>query len=209
MEKNLFLIILLFVQCNIIKTLDNEILDNKKGEIGDYTYELWKDNGQTRMTLIRDGTFSCTWNTIGTVLFRIGKRWEGKKYYQEIGNIIINYEFDYKSNGTSHYAIYGMTIEPMTEFYILENWEGPLPSAHKCGLFFADGSNYDIYKTDLPYIGDKLTQIWSIRKKQRNKGTVSVNEHFKEWAKNSIKLGKLIEVSFCEAKVTKNQIIIE
>ena len=102
-----------------------------------------------------------------------------------------------------------MTIEPMTEFYILENWEGPLPSAHKCGLFFADGSNYDIYKTDLPYIGDKLTQIWSIRKKQRNKGTVSVNEHFKEWAKNSIKLGKLIEVSFCEAKVTKNQIIIE
>ena len=50
------------------------IIDIEKGEIGDYTYELWKDFGQTKMILKEDGKFSCPWESIIYTLCRIGKR---------------------------------------------------------------------------------------------------------------------------------------
>ena len=41
-----------------------------------------------------------------------------------------------------------------------------------------------MYKVDInPWDADRMIQLWSIRTKKRNKGTVSVNEHFKTWAK--------------------------
>ena len=64
---------------------------------------------------------------------------------------------------------------------------------------------------------DQIIQLWSIRNEKRNKGTVSVTEHFKTWEKYGYKLGKLFEVSllvegykgFGNANITKNEIIIE
>ena len=219
MDKNFFLIILLFIQCNIIKTLNKEkiILENEIGQIGDYTYELWKDYGETTMILEKDGAFSCSWNNIGNVLFRIGKRWNSTQTYKEIGKIKVKYEFDFNSNGTSRYAIYGWTKKPMIEYYILENWEGFLPDIKKYASLFVDGSNYDMYKVDLNFNTEKVIQLWSIRTKKRNKGTVSVNEHFKAWENFGYKLGKMYEVTFCvegykgfgNATIAKPEIIIE
>ena len=223
MGKYFFLIILIFIKYNIIKTLNNEkiILENEIGEIGNYTYELWKDSvdpGQTKMILGKDGKFSCSWENVGNVLFRIGKRWNGTKTYQEIGKIKVNYEFDFISNGTSRIAIYGWTKNPFIEYYILENWEGYIPNTNKIASLFVDGSNYDMYKVELSaFDADRMIQLWSIRTKKRNKGTVSVNEHFKTWENFRYKLGKMYEVSLCvegyrsfgNANITKNEIIIE
>ena len=39
---------------------ENIIIENQIGEIGNYTYELWKDFGQTKMILKGDGKFSCS-----------------------------------------------------------------------------------------------------------------------------------------------------
>ena len=221
MDKNIFFIILLFIQYNKIKTLKNEkiILENEIGEIGNYTYELWKDSdgGETKMILGENGKFACSWGNIGNVLFRIGKRWNRTQTYIEIGKIKVKYEFDFISNSTSRYAIYGWTKQPLIEYYILENWEGSLPNTKKFTSSFVDGSNYDMYKVELIFGNEKLIQLWSIRTKKRNKGIVSVNEHFKIWEKFGYKLGKIYEVTFCvegykgfdNANITKNDIIIE
>ena len=137
MDKILFIIILLFIHCNIIKTLSNDkvILENEAGQIGNYTYELWKDFGQTTMTLGENGKFSCSWRNIGNVLFLIGKRWNSTQTYQEIGTIKVKYEFDFISNNTSRYGIYGWTKDPLIEYYILENWEGYIPNSKKICIF--------------------------------------------------------------------------
>ena len=57
----------------------------------------------------------------------------------------------------------------MIEYYILENWEGPLPTTIKFVSLFVDGSNYDIYKVDWNFIIEKIIQLWSIRTKKEIK----------------------------------------
>ena len=213
--------ILFALNCNQFQSKDNEkiIIENEKGEIGDYTYELWKDFGQTKMILKEDGKFSCSWDNIGNVLFRIGKRWDSTKTHKEIGNIKVNYEFDYESKGTIHLSVYGVTEKPLVEYYILENYEGPLPTFTSFGTISVDGGSYDMFhKTigefDNPVI---IHQLWSIRNEKRNSGTVSVSKHFEAWEKNGFNLGKLFEVSFLvegyqgkgNATISKNEIIIE
>ena len=223
----LIIIIVLIIQCNIFKTLKNTkiITDNEKGEIGNYTYELWKDYGnETKMTLLGEGKFSCSWKDVGEVLFHIGKRWDMTKTYREIGNIKVNFEFEFISNFTYSYGIYGWfsnrNIE-LIEFYIMENWEIPFNdlNVEKLGNIFIDGSIYDIYRKNLNQFDSNTLffQIMSVRRQKRNKGIVSVNEHFKKWEENGVKLGKIYEVSFYaggykgygSANITKNEIIIE
>ena len=154
-----------------------------------------------------------------SVLFRIGKRWDSTKEHKEIGNIKANFEFDYESKGTIHLSIYGFTDKPLVEYYILENYEGPLPSFTYFGTITVDGGSYDMFQKtvgefDSPVI---IRQLWSIRNEKRNSGTVSVTKHFEAWEKYGFKLGKLYEVSFCvegykgngNATISKNEIIIE
>jgi endo-1,4-beta-xylanase len=220
MENKFILIVLLIIQFNIFISLNDEkiILENEKGPIGNYTYELWKDFGQTTMTLKGDGKFSCSWNNIGNVLFRVGKRWDSKQTYKEIGKIKVNFEFNFISNNTARYGIYGWTQNPLIEYYIIENSEGYLPSESKFGTLSIDEGNYDMHRFVLgSFDSDQIIQLWSIRNEKRNKGTVSVTEHFKTWEKYGYKLGKLFEVSllvegykgFGNANITKNEIIIE
>ena len=213
--------ILFALNCNQFQSKYNEkiIIENEKGEIGDYTYELWKDFGQTKMILKEDGKFSCSWDNIGDVLFRIGKRWDSTQTYKEIGNIKVNFEFDYESKGTTYLSIYGWTKNPLVEYYILENWEGPLPSATSFGTISVDGGTYDMYKITIGQFDsfELTTQLWSIRNEKRKSGTVSVNKHFETWEKYGFKLGKMYEVTLCvegykgngNATISKNEITIE
>ena len=174
----------------------------------------WSNNNDLK----GDGKFSCSWNNVGNVLFRVGKRWENIQTYQEIGKIKVNFEFSFISNNTARYAIYGWTKKPLIEYYILENWEGLLPSTPKFGTLSIDEGNYDMYRVVLnSFDSDPIIQLWSIRNEKRNKGTVSVTEHFKTWEKYGYKLGKRFEVSllvegykgFGNANITKNEILIE
>ena len=156
---------------------------------------------------------------VGNVLFRIGKRWNSIQTYQEIGNITVNFEYEFTSNGTNYYSIYGWSKDPLIEFYIMENWDMPPIDEEKFGTISVDDSIYDMYKKNLIFSdisGKTLLRLKSIRRKKRNKGSVSVNEHFKAWEKYGFKLGKIYEVTFCvegykgygNANVIKNDIII-
>ena len=213
-------VILFALNCSQIQSKNSEkiIIENEIGEIGNYTYELWKDFGQTTMILKEDGKFSCSWDKIGNVLFRIGKRWDSTKKYQEIGNIKVNFEFDFESKGSTFLSIYGWTQNPLIEYYIFENYEELYLKSTPFGTIHVDGGTYDMYKNtigqfDSPEI---ITQLWSVRNEKRNSGTVSVNKHFETWEKYGFKLGKIFEVSLCvdaykgngNATISKNEIII-
>ena len=220
MVKFCLTILWVIIQFNIFICLDKEktIEENEIGTIGNYTYELYKDYGDTKMTLKGDGKFSCSWSNIGSALFRIGKRWNSTKTHQDIGNIKVNYEIDFKSTNITYYSVYGWTQYPLIEYFIIENWEGDLYFSDKFGSLSIDKGTYDMYKyTQVSVDGTGITRIWSVRNEKRNKGTVSVSQHFKAWEDYGIRLGKMYEVTFSvegykgsgNANVLKNEVIIE
>ena len=47
----------------------NTIYNNESNTQDGYDYELWKDSGNTSMTLNAGGTFECSWSNINNALF--------------------------------------------------------------------------------------------------------------------------------------------
>ena len=187
-----------------------------------FNYELWKDNGNTTMTLNGGGAFSCSWNNINNALFRKGKKFDCTKTYQQIGNIKIDFDCDYRPQGNSYLCVYGWSKNPLVEYYIVESWgTWRPPGAQSKGTITVDGAIYDVYETDRinqPSIEGNTTfkQYWSVRRTKRTSGTISVTEHFKAWERMGMRLGNLYEValnvegyqSSGTANVTKNVLTI-
>lgn len=198
------------------------ITENKTGNQDGYDYELWKDGGNTSMTLNSGGTFSCQWSNIGNALFRKGKKFDSTKTYQQIGNISFDYGCDYKPNGNSYLCVYGWTKDPMIEYYIVDSWGSwRPPGGSPKGQIQVDGGTYDVYeatRVNQPSIEGNKTfkQYFSVRTQKRTSGTISVSEHFKAWEKMGMKLGKIYEAalniegyqSSGSANVYKNNLII-
>ena len=57
---------------------DQVFTENVTGSSDGYDYELWKDTGDTEMTVSSGGTFSCKWSNINNALFR-----RGQKFYTD------------------------------------------------------------------------------------------------------------------------------
>ncbi|WP_295126306.1 glycoside hydrolase family 11 protein [Ruminococcus sp.] len=187
---------------------DQTFYDNKTGNEDGYAYELWKDTGNTRMTITGGGSFSCEWSNINNCLFRKGQKFDCTQTYQQLGDIAIDYAVDFQPNGNSYMCVYGWTRNPLVEYYIVESWGDwrPPGQAASLGTVYTDGGAYDIYKTtryNQPSIDGDTTfdQYWSVRqsKPQGNgsyiEGTISVSEHFKAWEKAGLRMGKMYEVA--------------
>ncbi len=177
------------------------ITSNQSGTQDGYYYELWKDSGTTSMTLNSGGTFSAQWSNINNALFRKGKKFNRTQTYQQIGNISINYSANYQPNGNSYLCVYGWSVDPLVEFYIVDSWGSwRPPGASSKGTVTIDGGTYDIYETtrvNQPSIQGTATfkQFWSVRTSKRTSGTISVSQHFNAWANKGMTLGKMDEVS--------------
>lgn len=199
------------------------LTENKTGTEDGYDYELWKDSGNTSMTLNGGGAFSCQWSNINNSLFRKGKKFNPLQSYQSVGNISIDFGCDYQPNGNSYLCVYGWTKSPLVEYYIVESWgTWRPPGATSKGQITVDGGTYDVYQTtrvNQPSIeGDRTTfdQYWSVRTTKRDSGVITVTDHFKAWEKMGMKMGNLYEValnvegyqSSGKANVYKNDIYI-
>ena len=177
------------------------ITENTTGTQDGYDYELWKDNGNTTMTLDGGGTFSCQWSNINNALFRKGKKFDSTQTYQQIGNISTDYGCDYNPSGNSYLCVYGWTKSPLVEYYIVDSWgTWRPPGATSKGTVTIDGGTYEIYETtrvNQPSIEGDTTfqQYWSVRTSKRTSGTISVSEHFKAWERMGMQVGKLYEVA--------------
>ncbi|MBQ8549681.1 MAG: glycoside hydrolase family 11 protein [Lachnospiraceae bacterium] len=178
------------------------IYNNKTGYEGNYAYELWKDYGDTSMTLKGNGLFECWWENIGNVLFRKGVKWDCTKTYSQLGNITVNYGVDYQPNGNSYLCVYGWCRNPLVEYYIVDCWgTWRPPGATSKGTITVDGATYDVYETtrvNQPSIDGNTTfqQYWSVRQSKRTSGTISVTEHFKAWERMGMKMGLMYEAAF-------------
>lgn len=210
--------------------IDQVFTENTIGEEDGYSYELWKDNGDTEMTITGGGTFSCKWSNINNALFRKGQKFDCTKTYKELGNISIKYGVDYQPDGNSYMCVYGWTKEPLIEYYVVESWGSwrPPGAAASLGTVTVDGGTYDIYKTtryEQPSIEGTTTfdQYWSVRQDKpkgdgtKLEGTISISKHFDAWEQVGLNLGKMYEVALTiegyqsqgEAVVYENELVID
>jgi endo-1,4-beta-xylanase len=96
--------------------------------------------------------------------------------------------------------VYGWTFEPLTEYYIVEDWSVWRPAtdyAHE-GTITVDGGTYDIHRNRRinaasPAGMTDFDQFWSIRQEPRQCGHVSISEHLYEWESLEMELGLMRE----------------
>lgn len=179
------------------------IYNEQTGTEDGYDYCLWKDYGDTSMTLTGGGTFECWWENIGNALFRKGKTLGCVQNYASYGNITLDYGVDYQPNGNSYLCVYGWSRNPLVEYYIVDSWGTWRPPGGTAkATVTIDGGTYEIYETtrvNQPSIDGNTTfkQYWSVRTSKRTSGTITVSDHFKAWANCGMSLGNLYEVTLC------------
>jgi len=102
------------------------------------------------------------------------------------------------AGGFSFIGIYGWTLDPLVEYYIVEDSYGNGPAqpfnTQQRGSFNMDGAQYTIHtgarQNQPSIIGDaNFTQVFSVRQSPRQCGHVSISEHFRQWQSMGIQLG--------------------
>ncbi len=184
--------------------------DQIAGVQNGFRYELWNQNSQGTacMTLGNGALFSGEWSGILNYLSRRGLSYNQTQEHQDIGEFFATYNCDYNpssASGNSYLSIYGWTVSPLIEYYVIEDWRNWIPSmasgSSLKGTITVNGSTYDIYentRTNQPSIIGTATfqQYFSIRRDVRNSGTINISDHFDKWESLGMDLGKLHEVSF-------------
>ena len=141
-------------------------------------------------------------------LARVGLSFDQTKTPAQIGTLSADFaETKTGSNGLVYVGIYGWTVDPLREYYILDDWGAIMPAGtasdgtprDHVGTITVDGGTYEVWKktrTNKPAItGDNKTfdQYFSIRQTARQCGHISISEHFTQWNNLGLPLGKLYE----------------
>jgi hypothetical protein len=179
---------------------------NASGKMsGGYTWTIWSSGGGGCITTYDSSgcAFKGTWNNSGDFLARTGLGWNETKTYSQLGTISADYAFTKTGSGGSwsFIGIYGWSNNPLVEYYIVEDWFGSSASIYggaKKGTFTVDSDTYTVIthtQNNQPSIHGNATfpQFFSVRKKARQCGHISISEHFKKWDSLGLKLGKMYE----------------
>ncbi|MCL1823941.1 MAG: glycoside hydrolase family 11 protein [Oscillospiraceae bacterium] len=180
---------------------------NTLQNINGYDYEYYKDTGEGTMTVTgtnANGSFFCNWNNISNIVFRSGKKFnERNQTHDQIGCITLQFDVDYHPYGDSYLCVYGWTVDPLIEWYIIERFTTYKPPAEGdfLGTHETNGSVYELYRMKrenrASVLGMKdFEQYWSVRKQFRSSGEVDVSAHFRAFENAGLRLGMLTEVSF-------------
>lgn len=192
---------------------------NSKGDAGPgYGYERWAGGeGSGCMTVYGvDAKFSASWTESNDFLARAGLRFDRSKTHAQIGTLSAEFaetwtEAPVQGKTSKIYlAVYGWTLEPLAEYYIIEDYgsfvPGPAasdgsPRTH-VGTITVDDGTYDIWSLAVkgkPAItGDNkdFNQYFSVRQVRRQCGHISISEHFSRWGNLGLPLGKMEETMF-------------
>jgi endo-1,4-beta-xylanase len=170
-----------------------------------YAYQIWLSSSTTGTNCGTvygtDATFKANWNmgSGGDFLARVGLSFDQTKTYDQIGTISSDYANTKTGNGQAYIGIYGWTVSPLVEYYIVEDWNVWRPNFTLKGTITVDADQYDIYthtQTNQPSIQGTATfqQWYSVRKTGRQCGHISISEHFKQWVSvGGAQLGKMYE----------------
>ncbi|KAI0048376.1 carbohydrate-binding module family 1 protein [Auriscalpium vulgare] len=155
-----------------------------------FYYSFWTDGGGTvTYTNGAAGEYSVSWTSCGN--FVAGKGWNPGS-----SSNVISFSANYAPSGNSYLSVYGWTLSPLIEYYVVEDFGTYNPSTgltHK-GTLTSDGATYDIYegtRTNEPSINGTQTfnQYWSVRQSHRTSGTVTFSNHVSAWASVGLSLG--------------------
>ena len=175
---------------------------SNRGNVGNgYHYELWTNGtGSVCMTVYgQEAGFKTEWNNVGDFVARVGLAFDETKTASQLGTLSADYAFT-KSGVTrlAYMGIYGWTVNPLVEYYIVEDWNEWRPNYTHKGTVTLDGDEYDIMtntQVNQPSIKGNatFTQWWSVRKKGRQNGHVSISDHFAAWRNAGAQLGQMYE----------------
>lgn len=189
------------------KTTQGQNNSSVTGNIGStgYHYEIWYQNGNNSMTYYDDGTFKASWNGTNDFLARVGFKYNEDKTHSQIGQLDAEFKFTKQGSagGYSYIGIYGWTVNPLVEYYIVDDWFNK-PGAYlgqKKGEITIDGDTYDIYqntRNQQPSIKGTSTfpQYFSVRRNARQCGHIDLTAHFKKWESLGMQMGKMYEAKF-------------
>ena len=179
------------------------------GTAGSLSYELWSNSYSSSacITTFSTPAFSAKWSSNGDFLARVGLDWAGGKTLDQLGTVTADLSFKKSGSagGYSYIGIYGWSNNPCVEWYIIDDSFGTMPfnayGMSGSGSATLDGETYKFFSgTTRGTGGSKCNggesswgQFWSVRQKARQCGTISITNHFNEWKKNNMALGKIIE----------------
>ena len=174
------------------------------GNVGSspYHYEIWYQGGNNSMTSYDNGTFTAKWSGTNDFLARVGFKYDEKSTYEDVGPIdaYFNWKKSGSAGGYNYIGIYGWTVDPLVEYYIVDDWYNKPGSyiGQKVGEITVDGDTYDIHKNtrnNAPSIKGNATfpQYFSVRRNARSCGHIDITAHFKKWESLNMKMGKMYE----------------
>jgi endo-1,4-beta-xylanase len=178
---------------------------NTQGTSGNLAWSLWSNGGGVTMTTFDTAAFRATWGPdSGDVLARFGLDFgNGGLTFDQYGPITA--QFSETKSGTgggySYIGIYGFSIDPCVEFYIVDDSYSAMPikpySTASKGTVTIDGASYDLYSgsvtaTDLSSCrGSTWRLFYSVRQTARTCGQISLTQHFDAWKAAGMTLGNL------------------
>jgi endo-1,4-beta-xylanase len=177
---------------------------NASGTAAGLSWTIWSNGSAGSITTYDVPAFSADWNNSGDFLARLGLQWNASKTYDQLGTITS--QFAYKKSGSgggySYIGIYGWSVNPCVEFYIVDDSYNKMPvnpgSTTNKGTVTIDGGDYILYTRPTNGTGgskcgnvSSWTQFYSVRKTARTCGEISISEHFKAWAAAGMTLGKM------------------
>jgi hypothetical protein len=177
---------------------------NTQGTVDSYSWTIWSSGSGGCITPYGVGAaFKATWNNSGDFLARMGLGLGSNKTYDKFGTFSADFA-ETKSGsagGYSYIGIYGWSVSPLIEFYIVDDWfsNRPNPGGSKVGTLDVDDGTYDIYKhqqVNQPAItggNQTFDQFFSVRQSARSCGHISISKHFDKWAALGLKLGNMEE----------------
>jgi hypothetical protein len=180
---------------------------DSQGSAAGLTWQLWMNGSNGTMTTYSTPAFSANWNNSGDFLARIGLSWGSGKAYTSLGTVSADFA-ETKSGGAGGYSyigIYGWSVNPCVEWYIVDDSYGNLPfnpGGSMVGTATIDGGTYNIIARSTTGTGgnrcgnvSSWNQIYSMRTSKRTCGTISITDHWNAWAKANQQLGAMLEAS--------------
>lgn len=178
----------------------NGAIDDKLFEEGahkGFYYNFWKQTAEdnVRISCGDNGNFSASWRNVFN--------WIGGIGWNPGGPRVVSYSGTFKPAATqdsqnAYLMLYGRTTDPVIEYYVMESYGSynPLncgPRRH-FGSFQSDGATYDLLECLIvPLGGESRILYFSIRNPPlpwgEVGGTITVANHFDEWAKHGMDLG--------------------
>lgn len=130
------------------------ITNNQTGSISGtpWGFEIWYDGGNNSMTYYNNGTFKAQWSGSNDFLARVGYRYgdNGPGIDHNDYHFTVDYKYTKQSQsaGYGYIGVYGWTVNPQVEYYIVDDWYSK-PNTQYIGDQFGeitvDGAKYTIH----------------------------------------------------------------